>query len=130
MKASTIAVSLALLVVAATACTSANVTRMGQEYSARPDGWPVAVYASGDAPREVTSLAYVGTGQPPGWRIGRMAVKESMFTTDWDRSIDEAKEQARRIGGDAIYIGPGGRFGAATTARSDLEVYVYRCNDD
>jgi hypothetical protein len=49
-----------------------------------------------------------------------------MFTTDWNRSIDKAKRDARKLGGDAIYIGPGSRFGAAATARSDLTVTVYR----
>ena len=52
-----------------------------------------------------------------------------MFTTDWDRSIREARKQARKLGGDAIFIGAGGRFGAATSARSDLQVTVYRYND-
>ena len=123
-------VLLSVLSLLVTGCTTANVTRMGEEYPARPDDWPVAVYASGQAPREVARLNYVGAGEPPGWRIGRMTVKESMFTTDWDRSIGEARAEARKIGGDAIYIGAGGRFGASTTGRSDLHVDVYRCNVD
>ena len=123
-------VVLAVIVFAATACTTSSVTRMGQEYPARPDDWPVAVYASGQAPREVATKGSVGAGKPDGWRIGRMTVKESMITTDWDRSIEEARQAAREIGGDAIYIGAGDRFGAATTARSDLQVDVYRYNHD
>lgn len=123
-------VVLAILALVLTACTSSSVTRMGREYTARPDDWPIAVYASAEAPREVVTKSTVGAGKPSGWQIGRMTVKESMFTTDWDRSIAEAKAQARRIGGDAIYIGPGDRFGAATSARSDLQVDVYRSYDD
>jgi hypothetical protein len=120
---------LAVALAALTACTSASVTRMGQEYPPRPDDWPIAVYASAEAPREVVTKGAVGAGQPSGWRIGKMTVKESMFTTDWDRSIEEAKKKARTIGGDAIYIGAGGRFGAATSGRSDLQVDVYRSYD-
>ena len=72
-------------------------------------------------------LSYVEAGRPPGGReVGRLRVKESMFTTDWNRSIEKAKNDARKLGGDAIYIGPGGRFGAAPSARSDLTVTVYR----
>jgi hypothetical protein len=116
-----------LLLLSTLACTSSEVKRTGREYPPRPSNWPIAVHASADAPREVVVLSYVEAGRPPGGReIGKIRVKESMFTTDWDRSIRQAKEDARRLGGDAIYIGPGGRFGAATTARSDLTVTVYR----
>jgi len=111
------------------ACTSSSVNRVGKEYPARPSDWPIEVHAAGDAPLEVARLGTVHGGKPEGRLIGRLRVKESMFTTDWERSIREAKKQARKIGGDAIFIGSGGRFGAATSARSDLDVTVYRIYD-
>ena len=110
-------------------CTSSNVTRVGREYPPRPSDWPIEVHAAGDAPKEVVRLGTVRGGKPEGRLIGRLRVKESMITADWDRSIREAKKQARKLGGDAIFIGSGGRFGAATSARSDLDVTVYRSND-
>ena len=114
---------------AVAACTSSNVTRMGPEYPPRPSDWPIEVHAAGGAPDEVVRLGYVRGGKPAGRPVGRIRVKESMITTDWDRSIREARKQARKLGGDAIFIGAGGRFGAATSARSDLQVTVYRYND-
>jgi len=115
-----------LALVGLAACTSSNVERVGREYPPRDADWPIAVYASAQAPHEVVTLSYVEAGRPRGREIARIRVKESMFTTNWDRSIREAQAQARKLGGDAIYVGPGGRFGAATSARSDLTVTVFR----
>ena len=108
------------------ACTSSKVERIGREYPPRDADWPIAVFASAQAPREVVTLPFVEAGRPRGREIAKIRVKESMFTTNWDRSIREAQSRARKLGGDAIYVGPGGRFGAATSARSDLTVTVFR----
>ena len=102
--------------------STAKTTEPGTQVTKQPPWLPVLP----ETDTQLTQQEVLGQYPTPAPLANFMA---SMFTTDWDRSIREARSQARKLGGDAIFIGSGGRFGAATSARSDLDVTVYRSND-
>jgi hypothetical protein len=117
------------LAVLAVACTSSDVKQTGRKYDARPANWPIAVYASSEAPASVARLSNVQAGKPPGIPIGNIRVKESMVNRDYDFSFHTARQLARQLGGDSLYITGGSQFSADARGRHDLRMTVYRHND-
>lgn len=122
------AICLALAVLAA-ACTTSDVKQTGKKYDARPANWPIAVYASSDAPASVSGMSSVQVGKPPGRPIGKVTVKESMFKGDFDFSFRTAKDIARQIGGDSLYVTGGELYTGSARGSHDLKMTIYRHND-
>jgi hypothetical protein len=111
-----IAVTLCLL---GLACSS-GIERMGESHPARPDNWPISVYATGGAPAGAVELAQAG--HPPGRPIGKLTISDSRGSS-WMRVISEARTQARNLGGDSVLVTGGDMYWKR------ISVTVYRNPD-
>jgi len=80
---------------------------MGAEYPPRPDDWPIALYATGTAPVEVVNMAR--SGRPEGKVIGRFRVTAPKATT-WTKVMNQARSEARSLGGDSVLVTKGDTF--------------------
>lgn len=111
------------LAVALCGCGATGVKRIGtEEYPPRPEKWPIGVFTSSEAPRDLRRSFQYQVGKPDGKLIGRSKITTSLFV-EWDRAVFKAKNEARKMGGDAIYILTGG---SKWTLTSDITVDIYR----
>ncbi len=85
-------------------CVSSSSNRMGPEYPARPDDWPIAVYSTGTAQPEIVRMARSGT--PEGKPIGRFRVSAPRGT-EWIKLLNKARSEARSLGGDSVLVTKG-----------------------
>ena len=102
---------------------SKSVALGGERYAARADDAEVAVFVPPNAPVDLLRAAkdskpveqVPATAKP----IGRVDAEGAQAAT-WSAMIKKAKEQARKLGGDAIVIGEWDKpvTGASTYAQS------------
>lgn len=112
MRISVVLVGVSLLM-AASACTSSDYIQVGDNtYPPRPDDWAIDVYVGVDAPvvvqKSITHAKPATTVPENAALIGRVDAQGTSWNS-WKGVIDEAKEKARTLGGDALVIGRWGQ---------------------